>query len=234
MYKYKLIFITLLLVFYASSSKSENINNNIEALENYLNTIENISFTFEQQSPNKENEIGWMQIEKPNKLRIEYKGTNDLIIISNSHYLVLYKANDDIITSLPNDGPWSILTKSNLKFGLDKNNPNTNGVVNNIKEFKINKVNHIFYEILMRNKDKQLMPPIILHTTDSPFRINGWTIFNEKNEATKIKILKQLSFNKKRVNENVFKLSENDRLKGNVWAGPFDKPKIARKSKHRN
>jgi outer membrane lipoprotein-sorting protein len=234
MHKYKLIYILLIFFLYSSSSRTEDINNTIKTLENYLNTIQNISFIFEQQAPNKEKEIGWMQIEKPNKLRIEYKGTNDLIILSNSYYLILYKANDDIITSLPNDGPWSILTKNNLQFGLDKNNPDTNGVVNNVKELKINKVNHIFYEILMRNQDNQLMPPIMLHTSSNPFRINGWTIFNEKNEATNIKILERLSFNKKSVNENIFKLSEQDRLKGDVWEGPFDKPQIVRKPKHRN
>ena len=234
MHKYKLIYILLIFFLYSSSSRTEDINNTIEALENYLNTIQNISFIFEQQAPNKEKEIGWMQIEKPNKLRIEYKGANDLIILSNSYYLILYKANDDIITSLPNDGPWSILTKNNLQFGLDKNNPDTNGVVNNVKELKINKVNHIFYEILMRNQDNQLMPPIMLHTSSNPFRINGWTIFNEKNEATNIKILERLSFNKKSLNENIFKLSEQDRLKGDVWEGPFDKPQIDRKLKHRN
>ena len=234
MHKYKLIYILLIFFLYSSSSRTENINNTIKTLENYLNTIQNMSFIFEQQSPNKEKEIGWMQIAKPNKLRIEYKGANDLIILSNSYYLILYKANDDIITSLPNDGPWSILTKNNLQFGLDKNNPDTNGVVNNVKELKINKVNHIFYEILMRNQDNQLMPPIMLHTSSNPFRINGWTIFNEKNEATNIKILERLSFNKKSVNENIFKLSEQDRLKGDVWEGPFDKPQIVRKFKHRN
>ena len=234
MHKYKLIYILLIFFLYSSSSRTEDINNTIKTLENYLNTIQNMSFIFEQQAPNKEKEIGWMQIEKPNKLRIEYKGTNDLIILSNSYYLILYKANDDIITSLPNDGPWSILTKNNLQFGLDKNNLDTNGVVNNVKELKINKVNHIFYEILMRNQDNQLMPPIMLHTSSNPFRINGWTIFNEKNEGTNIKILERLSFNKKSVNENVFKLSEQDRLKGDVWEGPFDKSKIARKFKHRN
>ena len=234
MHKYKLIYILLIFFLYSSSSRTEDINNAIKTLENYLNTIQNMSFIFEQQAPNKEKEIGWMQIEKPNKLRIEYKGTNDLIILSNSYYLILYKADDDIITSLPNDGPWSILTKNNLQFGLDKNNPDTNGVVNNVKELKINKVNHIFYEILMRNQDNQLMPPIMLHTSSNPFRINGWTIFNEKNEATNIKILERLSFNKKSVNENIFKLSEQDRLKGDVWEGPFDKPQIVRKFKHRN
>ncbi len=52
-----------------------------------------MSFLFEQYSPNEEKQVGWMQIEKPNKLRIEYQGANDLIIISNAHYLILYKTN---------------------------------------------------------------------------------------------------------------------------------------------
>ena len=83
--------------------------------------------------PNKEKETGWMVIDKPNKLRIEYKGDNDLIIISNSAYLILYKAEDDIITSLPNEGPWSILTKNDLQLSSNKNDPDADGIINNIK-----------------------------------------------------------------------------------------------------
>ena len=44
----------------------------------------------------------------------------------------------------------------------------------------------------------------------------------------------KLITNKKSLNEKIFKLSEQDRLKGDVWEGPFNKPQIARKSKHRN
>ena len=54
---------------YSPSSNSEDIEKNIKLLENYLRSIKNMSFTFEQYSPNKEKETGWMQIEKPNKLR---------------------------------------------------------------------------------------------------------------------------------------------------------------------
>ena len=234
MQKYKIIYLLLILLVYTSTSKAEDTDHSVKKLENYLNTIENMSFIFEQSSPNGEKVFGWMQIEKPNKLRIEYKGANDLIIISNSHYLILYRANDNIITSLPNDGPWSILTKNNLQFSSDKDNPDANGIIINTKIFKIKEANHIFYEVLMRNKDKQLLPPIILHTSEKPFKINGWTIFNEENEGTQIKIIEEISFNAGVVNENIFKLSENDRLKGNVWLSPFNKEKVIRKKKYRN
>ena len=234
MQKYKIIYLVLTFLIYASSGKSEDINNNIKILENYLNTIENMSFIFEQHSINEEKKVGWMQIEKPNKLRIEYQGANDVIIISNAHYLVLYRATDDIITSLPNDGPWNILTNNNLRLSSDKNNTGANGIIDNTKVMQINGTKHIFYEILMKNKDKKLLPPIILHTSTKPFKINGWTIFNEENQSTQIKIIEEISFNAKIVNENIFTLSEKNRNEGMVWAGPFNKTQIMRKNKYRN
>ena len=234
MYKFKIIYLILILFMYSPSSNSEDIEKNIELLENYLRSIKNMSFTFEQYSPNKEKETGWMQIEKPDKLRIEYKGDNDLIIISNSAYLILYKAEDDIITSLPNEGPWSILTKSDLQLSSNKNDPDADGIINNIKVVEINDVNHIFYDILMKDQDSQLLSPIILHASIKPFKINGWSIFNDKNEGIQIKITNDISLNDNNINSNIFRLSEKDRLEGNIWLGPFKKPQIIRRSKHRN
>ena len=234
MYKFKIIYLILILFMYSPSSNSEDIEKNIEMLENYLRSIKNMSFTFEQYSPNKEKETGWMQIEKPDKLRIEYEGDNDLIIISNSAYLILYKAEDDIITSLPNEGPWSILTKGDLQLSSNKNDPDADGIINNIKTLEINNINYIFFEVLMRNQETQLLSPIILYASIKPFIIKGWTIFNDKNERTKIKIMNNLSLNDNNINANIFRLSEKDRLAGNVWQGPFKKPQIIRKPKGRN
>ena len=42
---------------YSSSSKTEDISHNIRILEDYLNTIKNMSFIFEQYSPNEEKKI---------------------------------------------------------------------------------------------------------------------------------------------------------------------------------
>ena len=234
MHRYKLIYIILIFLMYSSSSKTEDISHNIRILEEYLNTIKNMSFIFEQYSSNEEKKIGWMQIEKPNKLRIEYQGNNDLIIISNAHYLILYKATDDIITSLPNDGPWNILTKSNLQFSSNINHSDANGIITNTKVIQIKGIRNIFYEISIKNEDKKLLAPMILHTSTNPFKINGWTIFNKENQGTQIKIIEELSFNKKIVNEKIFKLSEKNRAEGNVWVSPFNKTQIIRRKKYRD
>ena len=91
----KIIYSITLFFIFCSSSHSSDIQKDLIALENYLNSINNMSFIFEQKDKKNKKEIGWMLIQKPDKLRIEYKGENDLIIIANSSYLVLYKAKDD-------------------------------------------------------------------------------------------------------------------------------------------
>ena len=192
-----------------------------------------MSFIFEQKNKKNKKEIGWMIIQKPDKLRIEYEGTNDLIIIANSSYLVLYKAKDDIITSLSNEGPWNILTKKNIKIAINEDNIEANVYLKNIKKFSNKDKKHTTYEILMKNENNQFNTPLLLYTSSSPFQINGWEI-GEKDNKTQVKILKILEFNEKNIDSNIFLLSEKNRNEGKVWFSPFDKKTIIRDPKYRN
>ena len=218
---------------FCSSSYSSNIQKDLVALENHLNSINNMSFIFEQKNKNNKKEIGWMLVQKPNKLRIEYKGENDLIIIANSSYLVLYKANDDIITSLSNEGPWNILTKKNIKIAINEDNIEANVYLKKIKNFSNNNKNFTTYEILMKNENNQFNIPLLLYTSSNPFQINGWEI-GEKDNKTQVKILKILELNKKNIDSNIFLLSEKNRNEGKVWLSPFDKKAVIREPKYRD
>ena len=229
----KIIYTITLFFLFCSSSYSSNIQKDLVALENHLNSINNMSFIFEQKNKNNKKEIGWMLVQKPNKLRIEYKGENDLIIIANSSYLVLYKANDDIITSLSNEGPWNILTKKNIKIAINEDNIEANVYLKKIKNFSNNNKNFTTYEILMKNEDNQFNIPLLLYTSSNPFQINGWEI-GEKDNKTQVKILKILEFNKKNIDSNIFLLSEKNRNEGKVWLSPFDKKAVIRDPKYRD
>ena len=229
----KIIYTITLFFLFCSSSYSSNIQKDIVALENHLNSINNMSFIFEQKNKNNKKEIGWMLVQKPNKLRIEYKGENDLIIIANSSYLVLYKANDDIITSLSNEGPWNILTKKNIKIAINEDNIEANVYLKKIKNFSNNNKNFTTYEILMKNENNQFNIPLLLYTSSNPFQINGWEI-GEKDNKTQVKILKILEFNKKNIDSNIFLLSEKNRNEGKVWLSPFDKKAVIREPKYRD
>ncbi len=229
----KIIYSITLFFLFCSSSYSSNIQKDLITLENYLNSIKNMSFIFEQKDKNNKKDIGWMLVQKPDKLRIEYKGENDLIIIANSSYLVLYKVNDDIITSLSNEGPWSILTKKNIKISINENNIEANVYLKKINKFSYKDKKHTTYEILMKNENNQFNTPLLLYTSSSPFQINGWEI-GEKDNKIEVKILKILEFNKNNIDSNIFLLSEKNRNEGKVWFSPFDKKTIIRDPKYRN
>ena len=229
----KIIYSIILFFIFCTSSYSSDIQKDLIALENHLNSINNMSFIFEQKDKNNKKDIGWMLVQKPDKLRIEYKGENDLIIIANSSYLVLYKANDDIITSLSNEGPWNILTKKNIKIAINEDDIEANVYLKKIKKFSNKDKNYTAYEILMKNENNQFITPLLLYTSSSPFQIIGWEI-GEKDNKTEVKILKILEFNEKNIDSNIFLLSEKNRNEGKVWLSPFNKKAIIRKPKHRN
>ena len=234
--KIKLINLTLLviLLFYSKYCYSSNQGKDLKLLENYLNSLNNLSFIFEQKNQDAEKEIGWMQIAKPNKIRIEYKGSNDLIIISNDFYLILYKAEDDIITSLSNDGPWNILSTENIHITSDIKNSAANTYVKNVKKYSLKGKSYIIYEILMKNKSNQFSTPIFLYASLEPFKIEGWTIYDNKNKKIIVKITEILNTNKSYLSPDIFSISEAERVSGKVWHGPFSKDKIVRKPEYRN
>ena len=109
------------------------------------------SFTFQQTTDDKSIK-GWMIIEKPNKIRIEYEEPEDLIIIGNNHYLILYNANDNLTTNPENRGPWNILTNAEINLSNNRDDKNINGFVEELKiDMKDGK--HLFYKILMKNNN---------------------------------------------------------------------------------
>ena len=227
------LILLVLLLFYNKYSYSSDQEEELKLLENYLNSINNLSFIFEQTSQDTDKEIGWMQIAKPDKIRIEYEGNNDLIIIANSFYLILYKAEDDRITSLSNDGPWKVLSAENIHITSDINNLEANSYVKNIKKSSLKGKNYIIYEILMKNKSNQFSTPIFLYASLEPFKIEGWTIHDNKNKKIIVKITEILNTNKNYLSPDIFSLSEAERQSGKVWYGPFNKKQIVRKPKYR-
>jgi len=206
----------MLYLILTNSATSKDLDR-IKILEKYLSSIKNISFTFLQTTNNADTIKGWMLIEKPNKIRIEYEEPEDLIIIANKHYVILYDATDDLTTHLDNEGPWNILTNPNIILSNDESDENINGFVSEIKEIDMKDGTHLFYKIFIKNKQNINFPPIIVHTIADPPKILGWTIYNKN--KTYIKILEILDINTKTINQEFFYLSEKDRKSGDVWKG---------------
>ena len=116
MYKFKTLILFFIIKFFIiNGSLSNDLDEKIHILENYLNNLDSSSILFEQKSFDGEVDKGWMIIKKPNNIRIENDEPNPNIILSNNDYLIIYDADDDLITHLPiTDGPWTIFTEKNL------------------------------------------------------------------------------------------------------------------------
>lgn len=230
---FKIIYLISVSFLFCSHSYSSNIKKDLNMLENYLNSIKNMSFIFEQNDKNNKKETGWMILQKPDKLRIEYKGENDLIIIANTSYLVLYKAKDDIITSLSNIGPWNLLTKEDIKITTDSSDKTANVFLQTTKKFSIKENNYISYDIYMKDEENKFTLAVLLLASLNPFKIEGWEISNNADQVI-VKVNKILKFNEKIINPGMFLLSEKNRKNGNVWLSPFEKKEIMRKPQYRN
>ena len=129
MYKLKTLILFFIIKFFIiNESLSQDLDENIYILENYLNNLDSSSILFEQKSFDGKIDKGWMIIKKPNNIRIEYDEPNPNIILSNNDYLIIYDADDDLITHLPiTDGPWTIFTEENLRLSSKENTVIYNG-----------------------------------------------------------------------------------------------------------
>ena len=216
---------TIIYLLISNCLADDLIEHKIEVLEEYLSSVNNISFTF-QQTTNDSSIKGWMIIEKPNNFRIEYEEPEDLIIIGNNDYLIIYNANDDLITHLENRGPWNILTNAQINLSNDIDDKNINGFVAEIKEIEMKDGKHLFYKITMEHDKNINFEPIIIHVSTNPTQILGWAIYGE--DKTHVRITNIIEINKKKINKEIFKLTKQERASGNVWKGPFDKKAIER------
>ena len=86
----------------------------------------------------------------------------------------------------------------------------------------------------MKNKSNQFSTPIFLYASLEPFKIEGWTIYDNKNKKIIVKITEILNTNKSYLSPDIFSLSQAERVSGKVWHGPFSKDKIVRKPEYRN
>ena len=226
MYKFKTLILFFIIKFFIiNGSLSNDLDEKIHILENYLNNLDSSSILFEQKSFDGEVDKGWMIIKKPNNIRIEYDQPNPNIILSNKDYLIIYDADDDLITHLPiTDGPWTIFTEKNLRLSSNENDTSSHGFVKNIEEVNFNNKINFLYKIVMKTSNGVFLDSkIIVYTKIDPFEIIGWKIVNANDQEIFIKIYKIMKENFNENNLEIFTLTDIDKKSGNVWKGPFNR-----------
>jgi outer membrane lipoprotein-sorting protein len=89
----------------------------LEKIENYLNSIKNLSANFIQESKNQKSLEGKFFLSRPGKMRIEYIEQPKILIIVNGSVLSYFDIElDEISHFSTNTTPASFLTRENISF----------------------------------------------------------------------------------------------------------------------
>ncbi len=122
MYKLFLIFfLTVSSAATAEESKSEQIleknATKIAEIEKYLNGIKNLSADFVQETSEGKIAKGKFYLSRPGKMRVEYNGEPQVLVVVNDSVLSYHDLELDEISNIStNTTPASFLTRSNISF----------------------------------------------------------------------------------------------------------------------
>ncbi len=150
----------------------------LNKIETYLNSIQTLKAKFNQINYDGSQSSGIIWLEKPGKLRLEYKEPSSLLIISNSGFTA-------VIDKLSNTPPQRYLTKNiPLSFLIEK-------TVNlSKKEFSFSftesrdTINLNIFKAANQSKSELSIKFIM-----SPFTISGWTVQTPTGENITVDLL---------------------------------------------
>ena len=102
---------------FAKTSLSQQYSTELTEVETYLNKIQNLTAKFVQETSDGNNAEGKIYLSRPGKMRVEYNGTQKILIIVNGSVLAYTDLELEETSYLgTNTTPASFLTRSNISF----------------------------------------------------------------------------------------------------------------------
>ena len=161
---------------YSGVAQAQKIHD-LQAIENYLNSIKNMEADFVQTSSNGGTAEGKIYIAKPNKIRMEYDDPTSVLIVGDGNYIVFHDKDLDQVTHIDYDDiPASLILANDIKID-GKNIKATN-----------------FYQdagitsVTLDYKEKGDMGPITLTFTNNPLELKQWKITDPQNIEVKVSL----------------------------------------------
>ena len=160
-----LAFLTALIFSATSSLALEKDAQKIQKIEDYLNNVRTMKASFVQTASNGSTSEGTMLVEKPNKIRMEYKDPTNVLIVGNGDYIIFNDKDLDQVTNIDyEDVPASLILANNIKI--------------DDKQIKVSN----YYEdngstvVTLRYPSKPEIAPITMTFTNQPFALRQWSI----------------------------------------------------------
>ena len=170
-----LLIVTIIIINPLSVSAQKN--QDLKAIETYLNSIKNMEADFVQTSSNGGTAEGKLYIAKPNKIRMEYDAPTSVLIVGDGNYIVFHDKDLDQVTHIDYDDiPASLILANDIKID-GKNIKATN-----------------FYQdagitsVTLDYKEKGDIGPITLTFSNNPLELKQWKIVDPQNIEVKVSL----------------------------------------------
>jgi outer membrane lipoprotein-sorting protein len=154
-----------LFTLFALEATAAPTKQDVQKVENYLNSIKTLSANFVQIASNGEKAEGRIYIEKPNKIRMEYNPPSNILIVGNGDYIVYYDKELEQITNIDYaDIPAAMILANTVKL--------------NSKELKVTD----FYQdpgitrVSLQYQNAGDLGPFTLVFSNSPFDLKQWKV----------------------------------------------------------
>ncbi len=159
------VFLATLLFSVTSAFALDKDSQKIQRIEDYLNNVLTMKASFVQTASNGSSTEGVMYVEKPNKIRMEYKDPMNVLIVGDGKNITYHDKDLDQITNIDyEDVPASLILANNIKI--------------DDKQIKVSN----YYEddgsvvVTLRYPSKPEIAPITMTFTNNPFALRQWSI----------------------------------------------------------
>lgn len=172
---------TIFLAFFSSASAAdlaaESRENAISKVEEFFNNMNSYEAEFLQQAFDNSSRKGKLYILKPNRVRLEYLGSDREIIIVDEDFVTHYAPDLDEVNFMPNEGiPIGFLGKSHINLR---------------KDFKVTNVSEIQGQLTMvlQFKYKEQKSIVTVIFSKEPFDIQSISVLDENGDNVQLKML---------------------------------------------
>ena len=161
----------------AAAALSEDDRRIVRRIESYLNGIRTLTARFVQEERDGWIAEGYLHLQRPGKLRIEYAPPHRFLILSTGRMLIVYSGKTDQVTHLP-------MSVSPAAFLLGK-------TVDLSRDVSVTRVRRgaNTYVLTVVPRSGARAGQLRLTFSRKPFAIKEWTVLDAKRKATRIVLL---------------------------------------------
>lgn len=187
---------------------SEGDQADIKSAEAFLNALDTYQAEFIQISPEGHYSEGWIWVQRPRYLRVEYAPPDNLLLVADGTYLIFIDRDVDQVSKYSYEsGPFRFLLKEEVDLTEDM-------IVS-----AVSRESNVL-QITLVDEDDFQAGSVTLSFAENPLQLTGWTVVNPEGHKTQVTLLN--SSHGLKLHKKLFRFTEFDALRKDYRYGEYD------------